>query len=153
MSDESNSTINIEETDVNDESLVDVPADGEEELPPPEEENEAREVNVGNIIGLIVIGVLVVFLIAFIAVSASGKKKNKNEATELDKAGTKTIIEFKDKSSVDFSSSNFDDDKPSVEKSEDQMNEVIESLPPEFQLPIQTEVGTSYFGGKHWRKL
>ena len=54
MSDESNSTINIEETDVNDESLVDVPADGEEELPPPEEENEAREVNVGNIIGLIV---------------------------------------------------------------------------------------------------
>ncbi|MCQ2574378.1 MAG: conjugal transfer protein TrbI, partial [Treponema sp.] len=141
MSDESNSTINIEETDVNDESLVDVPADGEEELPPPEEENEAREVNVGNIIGLIVIGVLVVFLIAFIAVSASGKKKNKNEATELDKAGTKTIIEFKDKSSVDFSSSNFNDDKPSVEKSEDQMNEVIESLPPEFQLPIQTEVG------------
>lgn len=141
MSDESNSTINIEETDVSDESLVDVPADGEEELPPPEEENEAREVNVGNIIGLIVIGVLVVFLIAFIAVSASGKKKNKNEATELDKAGTKTIIEFKDKSSVDFSSSNFDDDRPSVEKSEDQMNEVIESLPPEFQLPIQTEVG------------
>ena len=54
------------------EKIIDTEA--EEELPPPEEENEAREVNVGNIIGLIVIGVLVIFLIAFIAVSAGGKK-------------------------------------------------------------------------------
>ena len=50
------------------EALLD--AEAEEELPPPEEENEAREVNVGNIIGLIVIGLLVIFLIGFIAVSA-----------------------------------------------------------------------------------
>ena len=60
------------------EALLD--AEAEEELPPPEEENEAREVNVGNIIGLIVIGLLVIFLIAFIAVSAGGKKNKKKEA-------------------------------------------------------------------------
>ena len=85
-----------------DENLIDSVTEAEEELPPPEEENEAREVNVGNIIGLIVIGLLVIFLIAFIAVSASGKKKKKQESAELDKAGTKTVIEFKDKTPVDF---------------------------------------------------
>ena len=118
-----------------------LPAEAEEELPPPEEENEAREVNVGNIIGLIVIGLLVIFLIAFIAVSASGKKKKKQESAELDKAGTKTVIEFKDKTPVDFYSSNIEEDNPVVEKSEDEMKEVIDTLPPEFQLPIQGETG------------
>lgn len=121
--------------------LIDQSVDGEEELPPPEEENEAREVNVGNIIGLIVIGVLVIFLIAFIAVSASGKKKNKKDSAELDKAGTKTIIEFKDKTPVDFYSSNLDEENPTVEKNEEQMNEVIDILPSELQLPVQGEVG------------
>ena len=121
------------------EKLIDTEA--EEELPPPEEENEAREVNVGNIIGLIVIGVLVIFLIAFIAVSAGGKKKKKQESSELDKAGTKTVIEFKDKTPVDFYSANSDEENLNVEKNEEQMNEVIETLPPEFQLPIQGTEG------------
>lgn len=121
------------------EKIIDTEA--EEELPPPEEENEAREVNVGNIIGLIVIGVLVIFLIAFIAVSAGGKKKKKQESSELDKAGTKTVIEFKDKTPVDFYSANSDEENLNVEKNEEQMNEVIETLPPEFQLPIQGTEG------------
>ena len=122
-----------------DENLIEAETETEEELPPPEEENEAREVNVGNIIGLIVIGLLVIFLIAFIAVSASGKKKKKQESAELDKAGTKTVIEFKDKTPVDFYSSNLEENNPAVEKSEDEMEEVINTLPPEFQLPIQGE--------------
>ena len=123
------------------ENLIDSVTEAEEELPPPEEENEAREVNVGNIIGLIVIGLLVIFLIAFIAVSASGKKKKKQESAELDKAGTKTVIEFKDKTPVDFYSSNLEEDNPVVEKSEKEMNEVIDTLPAEFQLPVQGETG------------
>ena len=117
--------------------------DAEEELPPPEEENEARQVNVGNIIGLIVIGLLMLFLIAFIAVNASGKKKKKKESEELDKAGTKTIIEFKDKSAVDFSSGNFEDAAEAVEKKVEDIADAIEALPPEFQLPVQDEVGTA----------
>ena len=120
-----------------DENLIEAETEAEEELPPPEEENEAREVNVGNIIGLIVIGLLVIFLIAFIAVSASGKKKKKQESAELDKAGTKTVIEFKDKTPVDFYSSNIEEGNPVVEKSEKEMNEVIDTLPAEFQLPVQ----------------
>jgi len=123
------------------EALLD--AEAEEELPPPEEENEAREVNVGNIIGLIVIGLLVIFLIAFIAVSAGGKKNKKKEAEELDKAGTKTIIEFKDKSAVDFSSGNFENAAEAVEKKVEDIADAIEALPPEFQLPVQDEVGTA----------
>lgn len=126
-----------------DENLIEAETEAEEELPPPEEETEAREVNVGNIIGLIVIGLLVIFLIAFIAVSASGKKKKKQESAELDKAGTKTVIEFKDKTPVDFYSSNIEEDNPVVEKSEKEMNEVIDTLPAEFQLPIQGETGTA----------
>lgn len=125
------------------EELIDQDTDGDDALPPPEEENEAREVNVGNIIGLIVIGLLVIFLIAFIAVSASGKKKKKQESAELDKAGTKTVIEFKDKTPVDFYSSNLEENNPVVEKSEKEMNEVIDTLPPEFQLPIQGETGNA----------
>ena len=124
-----------------DENLNEAETETEEELPPPEEENEAREVNVGNIIGLIVIGLLVIFLIAFIAVSASGKKKKKQESAELDKAGTKTVIEFKDKTPVDFYSSNLEENNPVVEKSEKEMNEVIDTLPAEFQLPVQGETG------------
>lgn len=120
------------------EALLD--AEAEEELPPPEEENEAREVNVGNIIGLIVIGLLVIFLITFIAVSAGGKKNKKKEAEELDKAGTKTIIEFKDKSAVDFSSGN-DEAAEAVEKKVEVITEAIEALPAEFQLPVQDEIG------------
>lgn len=126
-----------------DENLIEAETEAEEELPPPEEENEAREVNVGNIIGLIVIGLLVIFLIAFIAVSASGKKKKKQESAELDKAGTKTVIEFKDKTPVDFYSSNIEEGNPVVEKSEKEMNEVIDTLPAEFQLPIQGETGNA----------
>ena len=42
----------------------------EEELLPPEEENEARMLNTGTIIGVIMVGVLVIFLIAFVAMNA-----------------------------------------------------------------------------------
>ena len=66
-----------------DEKLIEAETEAEEELPPPEEENEAREVNVGNIIGLIVIGLLIIFLIAFIAVSASGKRKRSRNQQNL----------------------------------------------------------------------
>lgn len=113
----------------------------EEELPPPEEENEAKQPAMGNIIGLVVIVLAAIFVIGFIALNANGKKKNKEEEKELDKAGTKTVIEFKDKNSVDYYSNNYNDELPSVEKSEEEIDEAIEQLPLEFQLPQQSEVG------------
>lgn len=111
----------------------------EEELPPPEEENEAREVNTGNIIGVIVIIVVAIVVIAMIAISAAGKKNKKEESTELDKAGTKTVIEFKDKTPVDFYSTNQEEEKPYTADTEPEAD--IEELPLEFQLPVQNEAG------------
>ena len=113
----------------------------EEELPPPEEENEAKQPAMGNILGLIAIGVVAVIVIVFIAMGAGGKKKDKKDAPELDKAGTKTVIEFKDKTPVDFFSNNEDEKIPSVEKSEKEIDDTLDQLPPEFQLPQQGEIG------------
>ena len=125
------------------EELIDQDTDGDDALPPPEDENDARELNIPNILGAILIVCLVIFLIVFVALNVgSGKKKDKSPE-ELDKAGTKTVIEFKDKTTVDFYSSNIDEDNPAVEKSEDEMKEVIDTLPPEFQLPIQGETGNA----------
>ena len=123
------------------EELIDQDTDGDDALPPPEDENDARELNVPNILGAILIVCLVIFLIVFVALNVgSGKKKDKSPE-ELDKAGTKTVIEFKDKTPVDFYSSSIDEDNPAVEKSEDEMKEVIDTLPAEFQLPVQGETG------------
>ena len=69
----------IETTLPEDESLIDLEDMEDEELPPPEEENEAREINVGNIFAVILIGILILFLIAFIAVNANSKKKTKTD--------------------------------------------------------------------------
>ena len=124
-----------------DEPLVDQETDVEEELPPPEEENEAREVNVGNIIGIFVIGLLVVFLIAFIAINLSGKKKKQKDSDELEKAGTKTVIEFKDKTTVDYSSTNKDEQPFTFDDPTTPLVDEEEELPKEFQLPVQGETG------------
>jgi len=113
----------------------------EEELPPPEDENEARQPAMGNILGIIAISIAVIITITFIAMSAGGKKKDKKEAPELDKAGTKTVIEFKDKTPVDFYSNNEDEPTPSVVKEKKEIDDALDALPPEFQLPQQGEVG------------
>ena len=116
----------------------------EDELMPPEEENEARMLNTGTIIGVIMVGVLVIFLIAFVAMNAGSRKRKQQDSSELDKAGTKTVIEFKDKSPVDFSSGNSEkSDSSETEKSEKEIDDVLETLPAEFQLPQQGEVGTA----------
>lgn len=116
----------------------------EDELMPPEEENEARMLNTGTIIGVIMVGVLVIFLIAFVAMNAGSWKRKQQDSSELDKAGTKTVIEFKDKSPVDFSSGNSEkSDSSETEKSEKEIDDVLETLPAEFQLPQHGEVGTA----------
>lgn len=120
----------------------------EEELVAPEHENEAKEVNVGNIMAAFLIGILVIFLIAFIAVSSKSKNKNQPESDELDKAGTKTVIEFKDNNPVNYSSTNTESGLPYVtegnsilDKDEKEIEEALGALPKELQLPSQGEPG------------
>ena len=55
----------------------------EDELPPPNDENEARILNTGTIIGVIMVGVLVIFLIAFVAMNAGGVRKSRKTMLSL----------------------------------------------------------------------
>lgn len=121
-----------------DESLIDLEDMEDEELPPPEEENEAREINVGNIFAVILIGILILFLIAFIAVNANSKKKTKTDNSELDKAGVKTHVNF------DLPETSILPIEYSIEEEvekENEIEEIINSLPPELQLPEQGQPG------------
>lgn len=125
----------IETTLSEDESLIVLE---DEELPPPEEENEAREINVGNIFAVILVGILVLFLIAFIAVNANSKKKTKTDNSELDKAGVKTHVNF------DLPETNILPIENAIEEEvekENEIEEIISSLPPELQLPEQGQPG------------
>lgn len=124
----------------NSEIPFDLEIQEEEELPPPESENDAREINVGNIMGVILIGILVIFLIAFVAINASGKKKTKDNNSELDKAGIKTNVDF-DLPDIPENYPDFEEE-PITEK-ESEIEDVINSLPPELRLPEQGTPGTA----------
>lgn len=123
--------------------------DDEEELPPPNEKNEARILNIGNIFAVIFIAVILVIL--FIMVLSRPKKEAKS-ASELDKAGSKYIPNvriaesFDGDESMDYEDNGFDDE-------EDSMDEILKTLPPEFKLqdppsqapvaPIGSSIGSS----------
>ncbi|WP_297645837.1 TrbI/VirB10 family protein, partial [uncultured Treponema sp.] len=121
----------------------------DEELPPPEEEkDEARELNVGNILALIFIGVAVIFLIVMAAGSAKSKKKI--QSRELDKSGSKTAIEFKERTEKapdvkDDVQQIFEEEKKGdMPMSEKDADDVLSTLPPELQsgtAPV-TSVGS-----------
>ena len=128
----------------------------DDELPPPEDEkDEARELNVGNILALIFIGVAVIFLIVMAAGSAKSKKKV--QSRELDKSGSKIAIEFKErtekapevKENVEqIFGEEKKDDKPMSEKDAD---EVLSTLPPELQsgtAPVTPVGSRSYSSAK-----
>lgn len=123
--------------------------EAEEELPPPNEKNEARILNIGNIFAVIFIAVILVIL--FIMVLSRPKKEAKS-AAELDKAGVKYIPNVKiagrtfDGDDEDYEDDDFDDDEESI-------NEILKTLPPEFKpqeppsqapvAPIGSSIGSS----------
>lgn len=110
----------------------------DDELPPLEEEkDEARELNVGNILALIFIGVAVIFLIVMAAGSAKSKKKV--QSRELDKSGSKTAIEFKERTEKppevkENVEQIFEEEKKEdMPMSEKDADAVLSTLPPELQ--------------------
>lgn len=122
------------ENEVEDDLLLEDDA----EYTPPEEENEAKIVNTASIAGVILAVILVIFLIVFIAMNVGGSKKKTDSSSELDKAGTKTVIEFKDKTSVEYSEngSDFSEEKENLTSKEDiGIDEVLDSLPKEIRGP------------------
>ncbi len=144
--------IDEDETLVLDSSLVSLADEFEsedEELPPPEEEKEeARELNVGNVLAMIFIGVAVLFLIVMAA--GSSKSKKKIQSRELDKSGSKTVIEFKDRTEKTAEVKEdvqqiFEEKKEEKNPmSEKDADKVLSTLPPELQsgtAPV-TSVGS-----------
>jgi type IV secretion system protein VirB10 len=145
MSDEENGTLpDNGETgnnpfDSEDTSLDSSPVDltdemegAEDELPPPEDENEAREMNPGMIFAIIFVGVAIILMIVLLV---GGKRKDKQALKELDKAGSKYELDFEKKipESVeeDFGKDHFDkkDDKPKPVANEKNVDDILETLP------------------------
>lgn len=124
-------SLSSEETEIDSFSLNlrDEIASDEDELLPPEEENEAKEMNVGTIFAVIFIGVAVILMIVMLA---GGKKNKKKDLKELDKAGIKYEVEFREKKTAAEAEHTFSDDSSPVQKEED-VDAILDTLPTTLQ--------------------
>ncbi|MCQ2584466.1 MAG: conjugal transfer protein TrbI [Treponema sp.] len=119
-----------------------------EEFAPPEEENEAKILNTTNIIGVILGIFLLIFIIVFVALNIGGKGKKKEVSSELDKAGTKTVFDFKETKTPEPVSVEYVSGVPVQEnyeaethKEESDIDAALNSLPENIRGPVQGEVG------------
>lgn len=133
-------------------SLQDEIEENEDELPPPEDENEAREVNVGTIFAVIAIFVVVILMIVMLA---GGKKKDKKALKELDKAGSKYELDFDKKAPADVVEESFGTDEkndlPSQSKTVDDQNvdAILDTLPNNLQpQPAPTQAPVAPVGSR-----
>ncbi len=119
--------------DTNSVNLQDEIESEEEEFSPPEEENEAKEINVGTILGAIFIGIAVILIIVMLAGGKKGGKKNIQK--ELDKAGSKYEVDFKEKNpKADVIEETFEkEDEKSPSDDNKEVDEILNSLPSSLQ--------------------
>lgn len=117
-----------------DDSELENDFDGDEtELSPPDEENKAKQLNVTNIV--MVIGIALAIIIGLIVIAGKLHTKKVKDNSELDRAGNKYIpdIALKDKQ---IPLIEIEDESASEQKqSKEDIEEIIESLPEEFQQP------------------
>lgn len=137
---ENNVRFRDEENFLNDENInlkEEAESEEEESLPPEEEKGNEKELNAGNIFAFIFIGLILIILILMVA--TNGKKKNKKENPELDKSGTKTEISWgiKEKPPVEEAVDILNDETNSTEEKKDNVDNIINNLPPEFQINSQ----------------
>lgn len=111
----------------------------EEELLPPEEESEAREINVGTIFACVFIFIAVIIMVVMLL---GGKRKSNKKDKELDKAGSKYEVNFDREIPSDS-----DEQTDSVgDKEEKNVDEILEELPSNIKPPTpprQEEVGVA----------
>lgn len=122
--------------------------DGDEtELSPPDEENKAKQLNVTNIV--MAIGIALAIIIALIVVAGKVHTKRTKDNSELDKAGNKYIpdIALKEKQ---IPLIEIEDEYAPERKrqSEEDIEDIINSLPEEFQQPAPGKAPISTAGGK-----
>ena len=142
QSDFADSELNYEETNLSEEI-----GDGEEEFPPPEEENEAREINVGTIIGVIFIFLIVVIMI----IMFFGGRKKKTNTGELDKAGSKYELDFEKTAPAEVViEENFGKDAPPQPPVDDKnVDDILDTLPASLQpQPVPDAAPVAPVGGQ-----
>ena len=106
----------------------------------PPDENKAKQLNSGNILLVLLIAIIVI--IGTIVFVSKVSKSEKVESSELDKAGSKYIpnIELQDKEiPIDFSDigeeENVVESSVKNESTKQNVDDIINSLPEEFQQP------------------
>ena len=126
------------------EDLTEDTEDGELDFTPPEE-NKAKQLNVGNI--FMVIGIAAIIIVGVIVLVSKISRSKKEETAELDKAGTKFMpnIELKDKE-IPFDFVN-DENDDFAEKKRQEVDEIIKTLPEDFQQPEPGIAPVSVSGG------
>lgn len=120
--------------------------DGDEtELSPPDEENKAKQLNVTNIV--MAIGIALAIIIALIVIAGKVHTKRVKDNSELDKAGNKYIpdIALKEKQ---IPLIEIEDVGEKKRQSEEDIEDIINSLPEEFQQPAPGKAPISTAGGK-----
>lgn len=122
--------------------------DGDEtEFSPPDEENKAKQLNVTNIV--MAIGISLAIIIALIVVAGKVHTKRVKDNSELDKAGNKYIpdIALKEKQIplIEIEDEYMPEQK---RQSEEDIEDIINSLPEEFQQPAPGKAPVSTTGGK-----
>lgn len=120
--------------------------DGDEtELSPPDEENKAKQLNVTNIV--MAIGIALAIIIALIVIAGKVHTKRVKDNSELDKAGNKYIpdIALKEKQ---IPLIEIEDVGEKKRQSEEDIEDIINSLPEEFQQPAPGKAPVSTAGGK-----
>lgn len=127
----------IDDTPVN---LADEIESDEDEMLPPEEDNAAKDLNVGTIFGVIFIGLILIIMIVMVA--SGDKKKKKANDKALDKAGSKYEMEFKVKPTEETIEKTFDKDKNEKEELSDKdVDEILDNLPENLQFKEQPPAG------------
>ena len=121
-----NSELNFEQTNLSEEIESE-----EDDLPPPEDENEAKEMNVGMILGIAFIFLIIIIMI----VMFFGGKKKKNDAKELDKVGSKYELDFDKKApATEIAEANFGKDNPPPPPVDDKnVDDILNTLPNNLQ--------------------
>lgn len=102
--------------------------DEEPELGVPEEKDEARQLNIGNIVAVILLAILIIM--GTVAIFSKSNKKRKSDYAELNKAGKKYVPELKIKEDIVFEETKASDYEDQDLRSVD---EILETLPPAFQ--------------------
>jgi len=137
-------------------NLADEIDEEEDEFSPPDtEENEAKEPNIGAIIGVIFI--IFIFILMILMFAGSRKKKN-DKRRELDKAGTKFEVEFKEKSPQAFveniEESNSKKNEEEIIYTDENIDDILETLPTELQpnpQPAPTRAPVTAAGGGSYK--